>query len=145
MNTLRGCDVPENLYYHIEHNVWVRPEPDDTYTLGMTAYACSLAGEVVSITVKKSGKQVKTDRSCATVESGKWVGPVKIPAAGEIVEINQAVLDNPRLLNQDPYGQGWIVRIKPDNWREESANLLTGEAAINAMEMRMESDGFGGC
>jgi glycine cleavage system H protein len=144
MSTVRGCDIPEHLYYHIEHNVWVRPEQDATYTLGMTAYACSLAGEIVSITVKKAGKQVKADRSCATVESGKWVGPVKIPAAGEIVEVNQAVVDNPGLLNEDPYGH-WIVRVRPENWAGESASLLTGESAINAMEMRMEADGFGGC
>ena len=145
MNTVRGCDVPEQLYYHVDHNIWVRPEADNTYILGMTAYACSLAGEVVSITAKKSGKQIKTERSCATVESGKWVGPVKVPAGGEVVEVNQAVLDDPALLNQDPYGQGWIVRIRPDNWSEESASLLTGEDAMTAMEARMEADGFGGC
>lgn len=145
MSTVRGCDTPEQLYYHIEHNIWVRIEPDNTYTLGMTAYACSLAGDIVSITVKKVGKQVKMDRSCATVESGKWVGPVKVPAGGDVVEVNQAVLDDPGLLNEDPYGRAWIVRIKPNNWEQESSSLLTGEAAANAMEQRMEADGFGGC
>ena len=145
MGAVRGCEIPEDLLYNIENNVWVRKEGDGTVTLGLTAYACSLAGEIVSYTPKKLGKDVKKDKSCATVESGKWVGPAKTPVSGEVVAINDAVAAKPGLINQDPYGEGWLVKIKPSDWDGESADLKTGADALAAFEAKMQSEGFGGC
>ena len=145
MGAVRGCDVPEDLLYHIENNVWVRKEADGTATVGLTAYAASLAGQIVSYTPKKVGKGVKKDKSCATVESGKWVGPAKTPVGGDVVAINDAVAAKPGLINEDPYGEGWLVKIKPDDWDGESGDLKTGADAIAAFEAKMEADGFGGC
>lgn len=145
MGAVRGCDVPEDLHYNVENNVWVRREDDGTVAVGMTSYAASLAGEIVSYTPKKPGKSVKQDKSCATVESGKWVGPVKTPVGGEVTETNDAVAGNPGLINQDPYGDGWLVKIKPDDWDGESGDLKTGQDAMAAFESKMEADGFGGC
>ena len=145
MGAVRGCDIPEDLYYNIENNVWARPESDGTITIGMTSYACSLAGNIVSYTPKKAGKEVKQDKSCATVESGKWVGPVKAPVAGEVVAINEAVAATPGMINEDPYGDGWLVKLKPVDWEGQSGTLVTGAAALEALEKKMDSDGFGGC
>jgi glycine cleavage system H protein len=145
MGAVRGCDIPEDLHYNVENNVWVRREDDGTVAVGMTSYAASLAGEIVSYTPKKPGKSVKQDKSCATVESGKWVGPVKTPVGGEVTETNDAVAGNPGLINQDPYGDGWLVKIKPDDWDGESGDLKTGQDAMSAFESKMEADGFGGC
>jgi glycine cleavage system H protein len=145
MGVVRGCNVPEDLYYHVENNVWARREGDGTITVGLTAYACSLAGQIVSFTPKKVGKDVKKDKSCATVESGKWVGPVKAPVGGGVVAINDAVQSKPGLINEDPYGAGWLVKIKPDDWDAESTDLKTGADALAVFEAKMAAEGFGGC
>jgi len=145
MGAVRGCDIPEDLLYNIESNVWVRKEADGTATVGLTSYACSLAGQIVSYTPKKVGKSVKQDKSCATVESGKWVGPAKTPVGGEVVATNDAVTAKPGLINEDPYGEGWLVKIKPDDWDGESSALKTGADALSAFETKMDADGFGGC
>jgi len=145
MGTVRGCDIPEDLSYNVENNVWARREDDGTVTIGMTAYAAALAGQIVSYTPKKVGKSVKKDKSCATVESGKWVGPAKSPVAGEVVAVNDAVSANPGLINEDPYGEGWLVKIQPSDWDADSAGLVSGADAIAAFEAKMEADGFDGC
>lgn len=145
MAAVRGCDLPDDLYYNVESNVWARREPDGLLAVGMTAYACSLSGEIVSFTPKKPGKEIEQNKSLATVESGKWVGPVKAPVAGEIVAINEAVVNRPGIINGDPYGAGWLVKIRPLNWDGESGALVTGAAAASAFEAKMEADGFGGC
>ena len=74
MGAVRGCNLPDDLLYNVESNIRTRREADGNVTIGLTAYACSLAGGVVSYTPKKIGKAVEKDKSCATVESGKWVG-----------------------------------------------------------------------
>ncbi|AOV16359.1 glycine cleavage system protein H [Acidihalobacter aeolianus] len=145
MGAVRGCNVPEDLLYSVENNVWVRQESDGSATVGFTSYACSLAGQIVSYTPKKVGKDVKKDKSCATVESGKWVGPAKAPVAGEVVAINDAVAAQPGLINEDPYGEGWLVKIKPTDWAGDTGDLKTGADALSAFEAKMEADGFGGC
>jgi glycine cleavage system H protein len=145
MATVRGCTFPDNLFYSVESNVWCRLESDDTVTVGMTAYAVSLAGPIVAFTPKAVGKQVEQDRSVATVESGKWVGPVKAPVSGQVVAVNEALDAQPGLANDDPYGAGWMVRMRPSDWGEEVSTLLTGDAATAAFEAKMEAEGFGGC
>lgn len=145
MSEVRGCDLPDDLIYNVENNVWGRREDDGRVTVGLTSYACNLAGQIVSFTPKKVGRSVKLDKSCATVESGKWVGPAKAPVAGEVVETNDLVAGNPGLINEDPYGEGWLVRIQPDDWESDSAHLKTGSDAMAAFEAKMDAEGFGGC
>lgn len=145
MGVVRGCEFPDDLQYSVDNNVWARQESDGSVTVGLTSYACSLAGQIVSYTPKKVGKSVKKDKSCATVESGKWVGPAKSPVAGDVVAVNDAVAGKPSLINDDPYGEGWLVKIKPDDWAGESGDLVTDGDALNAFEQKMQADGFGGC
>ncbi|MHB8347243.1 MAG: glycine cleavage system protein H [Acidiferrobacterales bacterium] len=145
MGAVRGCNIPDDLSYNVENNSWVRKDSDGTVTVGVTSYACSLAGEIVSYTPKKVGKSIEKDKSCATVESGKWVGPVKSPVAGEVVAVNDAVSAKPGLINRDPYGEGWVIRLKPANWDGDSAALQRGAAAMGAFESKMQADGFKGC
>ncbi|MGE5129049.1 MAG: glycine cleavage system protein H, partial [Sphingomonadaceae bacterium] len=130
---------------NVENNVWARKEADGTVTIGMTAYACALAGEVVAYTPKKVGRSVELNKSAATIESGKWVGPVKTPVGGEVVAINDAVSANPKSINADPYGNGWLVKLKPGNWDGDAAALVTGGAVAKAFEAKMAADGFAGC
>lgn len=145
MGAVRGCNIPEDLYYNIESNVWVTREADGSVTVGLTSYACSLAGEIVAYTPKRAGKDIARDKSCATVESGKWVGPVKAPISGSIIAVNDAVAGKPGLINQDPYGDGWIVKMSPADWDRESKDLKIGSDAARAFDEKMDRDGFKGC
>ena len=145
MASAKNCNLPDDLYYNVENNVWARREADGTVTVGMTAYACALAGEIVAYTPKKIGRTVELNKSLATVESGKWVGPVKTPASGEVVAVNDSLASTPKGINADPYGSGWLVKLKPANWDAESASLLTGAAVAPAFQAKMDADGFAGC
>ena len=145
MASVKNCNLPDDLYYNVENNVWARKEADGTVTIGMTAYACALAGEVVAYTPKKVGRSVDLNKSAATIESGKWVGPVKAPVSGEVAAINDAVSANPKSINADPYGNGWLVKLKPANWDGDAASLVTGAAVSSAFEAKMAADGFAGC
>lgn len=145
MATVRGCNFPDELYYNVENNVWARRKADGTVTVGMTAYGCALAGEIVSCIPKKAGKAIEQNKSVATVESGKWVGPIKAPVGGEIIAVNDELDANPGLMNADPYGDGWVVRIKPSDWEGEAGELITGGALVEAFETKMAVEGFSGC
>ena len=145
MPLVRACDFPDGLYYNVENNVWARLEADGTLTIGMTAYGCALAGEIVSCLPKKPGKEIELNKSVATVESGKWVGPVKAPASGEILAVNEMLDAHPGMMNSDPYGTGWVVRMKPSNWEADAILLTTGSAVAAAFEDKMDMEGFAGC
>jgi len=145
MASVKNCNLPEDLLYSVENNVWARREADGTVTIGITAYACALAGEVVAYTPKKVGRAIELNMSLVTIESGKWVGPVKAPVSGEVVAINDALVSAPKSINADPYGGGWLVKIKPASWDTESPSLVTGAAVAAAFQAKMDADGFAGC
>ncbi|GAO35053.1 glycine cleavage system protein H [Sulfuricella sp. T08] len=145
MALVRGCNFPDDLYYNVDDNVWARRESDGTVIVGMTTYGCVLSGEIVAWTAKKAGRSVDQNKSTGTVESGKWVGPVKAPVSGEIIAVNEVAVAVPSTINADPYGAGWLVRMKPCDWAGESGTLLNGQAAAEAFEAKMQTEGFPGC
>ena len=138
MAQVRGCNIQEDRYYWVEKHAWARPEQDGTVTIGITDVAQRLAKGIINATPKDVGRTVQKGKSAGTLESGKWVGPVTSPITGEIVGVNEAARAQPSLINEDPYGQGWFVRVKPADWAGESATLLTGEAAVAAYQKFME-------
>lgn len=141
MAVVNNCELPEDLYYLIERHVWVRPSPEGPVTVGINDVARHLAGTIVAVTPKKVGRAVPRGQSVATIESSKWVGPVPAPVGGEIVEVNESVRTNPRLLNQDPYG-AWLVRLRPSAWEAESGELVTGPAGVEAYRAFLEREGI---
>lgn len=142
MATANNCNLPDDLLYWPEKHVWVRMEEDGSVTVGMTDVAQNLAGPVIAGTPKEVGKSAKKGRSAGTVESSKWVGPVTAPVTGEIIEVNTALADNPRLLNTDPYGEGWFIKIKPSDWDGEKGDLVTGDAGIAAYQAFLDAEGI---
>ena len=114
MSIINGCDIPEDLYYDGEHDVWVRFE-DDTVVVGMTDIGQSLAGRFIYAHIKEAGRHIEAGKSIATVESSKWVGPVRTPVAGEIIAVNEKVEEDPSLINKSPYNDGWVARLKCDD------------------------------
>lgn len=145
MPSVRGCNLPDDLLYDVENQVWFKEVGDGNVKLGMTAVATAMAGQLVAVTPKKVGRSVKAGKSCATIESGKWVGPAKSLAAGEIIEINQVVVDKPDTANDDPYDAGWLVILKPDDWDSIRGQLVAGSDVAGPYEAKMEADGFDGC
>lgn len=141
MAQVRGCNIPEDRYYWVEKHVWIIRD-GDVATVGITDVAQNLAKKVVAVTPKKAGKAIKAGKSVATVESGKWVGPVVTPVGGEVVEVNAALAGDPELVNRDPYGDGWIVRLKPDDWDGDMANIPEGAAALTAYESFLAAEGI---
>ena len=101
---------PDDLRYHPEHD-WARVE-GDTATFGVTWYAQDALGEVVFYEPPEVGKEVKKDEAYAEVESVKAVSDVYAPLSGEVTEVNSALAENPEKINQDPYGEGWMVKVK---------------------------------
>jgi glycine cleavage system H protein len=140
--TINNCLIPEDLYYWPEKHVWARPEADGTLTIGMTYVAQSLAKRFISCTIKKTAKVLEKGKSVATVESGKWVGPVPLPVSGAIVAINEPVTKKPDLINSEPYGAGWIARIKPVDWEAERAALVTGAEGVEAYRAFLDTEGI---
>src|SRR6478672_3761269 len=104
---------PDDLLYHPEHD-WARIEPADPAqaTLGITWYAQDSLGEVVFFDLPSVGASVKKDAAYAEVESVKAVSDVIAPLSGEIVAINEALTENPHLINEDPYGEGWLIKLR---------------------------------
>ena len=145
MAEIKNCLLPDDLYYSVENNVWVRDLGDGTISLGMTDIAQTLAGSVIHCKPKAAGKKVKANKSIATVESGKWVGPVKCPFSGEIVAVNEQLSQDATILNKSPYKEGWIVKVRPDNLEGDLANLAKGADAIPGFEAYMAEKELGEC
>jgi glycine cleavage system H protein len=145
MPTVRGCHLPDDLLYDVENHIWYRELGDGTVRLGMTTIATAMAGQLVAFTPKRVGRSVKAGKSCATVESGKWVGPAKTAADGEVVAVNEDLVAKPSLANDDPYDQGWMIVLKPDGWDAVKASLTPGGAVAGPYEAKMDADGFEGC
>ncbi len=145
MPTVRGCNLPDDLLYDVENDIWYRDNGDGTVTVGMTAVAAAMAGQLVAFTPKKVGRSVQAGKSCATVESGKWVGPAKVAFDAAVTEVNDALVANPKVANADPYGAGWFVRIRPADWGAAKAKLVLGATVAAPYEAKMVAGGFAGC
>ncbi len=141
MTQVRNCDIPEECYYLVEKHVWLTYD-GELVTVGMTDVAQHLAKTFLSVTAKAPGKQIKKGRSVATVESSKWVGPVPSPVEGEVVAVNEAVIADPTIMNRDPYGDGWVARLRPDDWAADSADLVTGAEGVAAYERFLDAEGI---
>jgi glycine cleavage system H protein len=113
------ASYPSELKYHAEHD-WARID-GDTATLGITWYAQEQLGEVVFFDPPEVGASVTKDQPYAEVESVKAVSDVVAPLSGEIVEVNEALGDAPEQVNEDPYGEGWMVKIRLSNLEEADA------------------------
>ena len=115
---------PEDLRYHPEHD-WARIDGDEA-VLGITWYAQDALGEVVFFDPPEVGKAIAANESYAEVESVKAVSDVFAPMSGEIVAVNEALADAPERINEDPYGDGWLVRVKLSDPSENESLLDVG-------------------
>jgi len=119
------ASYPEELLYHEEHD-WARVE-GDTATFGITWYAQDALGEVVFFDAPAIGTRVRRGEPYAEIESVKAVSDVVAPLSGEIVAVNEAISDSPETVNQDPYGEGWLVRVALSDPSEIDSLLSAAE------------------
>ncbi len=145
MPIVNGCNLPDHLLYDVDNHIWFSEQGDGTVKLGMTTVATAMAGQLVAFTPKKAGRKVDAGKSCATVESGKWVGPAKSCAAGEVVKVNDALMADPGIANSDPYDKGRFIILKPDDWATIKPTLTPGASVTSKYEAKMTADGFAGC
>lgn len=139
---VKGCVILKDLHYSVKNNTWLRVVDDSTVVIGMTDIAQSLAGALLHAKTKSVGTARRLGKPIATVESGKYVGPVKSPVAGEITKVNEALAGDAGLINRSPYKDGWIVEMKADNLSADMAELVTGDDAIAAYKKKIEDDGI---
>jgi glycine cleavage system H protein len=126
-------EVPENLRYSTDHD-WVRLEDDGSVVIGITDHAQESLGELVYVEVPEAGQSFQRGDACAVVESVKAASDVNAPVSGELAAINPALEESPDLVNQDPYDEGWLIRLTPSSPAElddlldaESYNRLLAE------------------
>jgi glycine cleavage system H protein len=118
-------NIPDNLKYTKEHE-WVRLE-GDVAVVGITDFAQGELGDIVFVEVETVDETLEADEVFGTIEAVKTVSDLFLPVAGEVVEFNEAVEDDPALVNNDPYGEGWLIKLKVSNLADVEG-LLDGEA-----------------
>ena len=104
-------NIPENLKYTNEHE-WIRVEGDVAY-VGITDYAQEQLGDIVFVDIQAEGETLEAGEAFGTIEVVKTISDLFMPVAGEVLEQNEALADQPELVNKDPYGKGWIIKVKP--------------------------------
>ena len=125
-------NVPADRKYARSHE-WVRTEADGTVEVGISDHAQQALGDLVFVEVPEVGRSLKQGDACAVVESVKAASDVYAPVAGTVVAVNDALAQAPELVNQDPYGKGWIMRLKPSE-ALASADLLDAQAYATLAE-----------
>lgn len=128
-------EVPSDLRYTRDHE-WLRPMEDGTLLMGITDHAQDALGDLVFVEVPEPGDKLAAGDACAVVESVKAASDVYCPVSAEVLEVNESLTDSPELLNSDPYGEGWLMRIQPEDAREIDG-LMTPED----YEQFLEEDG----
>ena len=125
------ASYPEGLLYHAEHD-WARVEGEEA-TFGITWFAQDALGEVVFFEPPEAGTKVTKDQAYAEVESVKAVSEVIAPLSGEVVDVNDVLSDSPEAINEDPYGGGWLVRVRLSDPGEQEA-LMDAEAYRGSLQ-----------
>ena len=119
------ANVPEGLYYSKDHE-WLRVE-GETGTVGITDHAQNSLGDVVYVELPKAGESFSAHDTFGSVESVKAVSELFLPVAGEVTEVNESLTDEPEKVNSDPYGEGWMLRVKLSNRGEVDSLLSAAE------------------
>src|SRR5215469_11406785 len=141
MVRLQDHEFPDTLLYDMDNQIWYEPLGDDSVRAGFTSWAVKLMGEVLVFTPKRIGRAFEKGRSFALVEGGKWVGSARAAFDGVVVSHNELLVRKPELLNQDAYGQGWMLIVQPTHasWRH---GLVAGTAMASAFAAWLASGAY---
>jgi glycine cleavage system H protein len=145
MTTIRGFDFPDELFYLLEHDAWVRLDGDGNATTGITTLGAHISGEFIEFMAKPVGTSVERERALGILEMSKVIRSARSPISGVIAEVNERARTEPKLINADPYGEGWLARLQPSAWEADVRLLITGAGIPSAVEayMALLSETFG--
>ena len=129
MKKIGKYDVRTDLLYDPENHFWIDLK-DDKAVIGMSPLIQETNGYFVAVQIQEAGTGIKKGDSFGSAEAEKHVGPLKTPLSGEILAVNASVTENPRLINTDPYGEGWLIEIALNNKDQEIESLIKGEEDI---------------
>jgi len=130
--------VSTELYYTTEHT-WARIQENGTVKVGVDDFASKTAGKILFVEMLEIGKEVEYMKPFGEIETSKWIGELYSPLTGRIVALNKEVLEKPQLMNEDPYGAGWLIEIQPVKVNEEIPKLLHGEKAVEWLKKEIEA------
>lgn len=117
------CSFPDDLLYDLEGNTWITNNDNGEVIVGVTSLLSAIAGKFTSASLQTAGSRVDRGRRLGTLESLKFVGPLRAPISGVVSKVNSDVVKRPKLLNDAPYTEGWIVRLRPSNLASERVIL----------------------
>jgi glycine cleavage system H protein len=129
--------LPPELYYERQTRLWVRVE-GEIATIGLSELALESFGDIVYISTGEAGKTVERGQGIGSIEAAKMVDNLVAPISGEILAFNEEVQRNPGLINADPYGDGWLIKIRPSAWEQDAADLVHGPALERWLEEQLE-------
>jgi glycine cleavage system H lipoate-binding protein/TusA-related sulfurtransferase len=132
-----NCSFPEHLLYDTENFVWISNKEKKIVTIGITVIMASIAGKLSSIKLKPVGTKLEKGKSCGVLESTKYFGVVRTPISGTIVQVNDSLMDKPKLANDFPYAEGWFVKIEPSDMADLKA-LETIENCRDKMSLAIQ-------
>jgi glycine cleavage system H protein len=127
MPTIEEYNMPDELSFHKDH-AWAKVGDDGKVTVGMSEFFAKTAGDIVYVDMPMEGDDVEQEETIGKVQSSKWIGKLISPIAGEVVELNEELESDSSLINKDPYGEGWILKIEPSNLDDDLAKLMKGDA-----------------
>jgi len=133
-------------FYNRNH-LWSKKEENGQITIGMDELGLDSLGEMAYLTLPSVGTPIEMGKVMGSMEAAKMTGELFAPISGIVVEKNDAVLQNPLLVNEDPFDKGWMVKIEPSNWEEEASAMVSGDALPGWMESeseRFETQGMTG-
>jgi glycine cleavage system H protein len=125
--------LPDDLYYDKKDHLWARLE-EGRVRVGLDQFGQKAAGTVAYLRLLPAGRRANKGRPFGSLEAGKYVGPLRAPVSGEIVEVNEKVVAEPTLVNTDSYGEGWFVVIEPSNLDDDLADLAHGDEVLPWLE-----------
>jgi len=145
-NQTNSYEIPTDRAYDREHHMWAQLDPASGYVfIGIDMLGLAALGDLAYVTLKDVGKSVKRGDSLGTLEAAKMTGDLIAPVGGVIVARNDRTVNNPALVNQSPYVDGWLVVIRPSDWENESAQLVAGRdlpAWVESEVQRYKSQGW---
>ncbi len=125
MVEIDGYNLPDDLYYTKDHT-WARVEDNGNVTVGMDAFGAKSAGNIEFIDLPMEDDEIDCGEAFGSLESAKWVGGLLMPVGGTVVEVNESIEDELGLIAKDPYGEGWLIKIKPSNLNDDLKTLIHG-------------------
>ena len=125
MVEIEGYKLPDELYYTKDHT-WAKIEDNGSVTAGLDAYGTKAAGNIEFIDLPMKDNEFEAGEAFRSLESAKWVGGLLMPVTGTITDVNEGVEDHLAVLKEDPYGEGWLIKIKPINLKDDLKGLIHG-------------------